>query len=168
MKKLASEAVEIVKELGDVIFIGALAAYMHIKNARDSRDLDLVMKRRPSDDELISKGYKRSMTGKQPWFSPRGFKIDIFTGDIPDVSFDWIVKNSKEFLVGKKGKIRVLGLESLVIAKHKAGREQDAEDLRNIAQSKLKEIDWRVVQKITQDPFKTDNIRRDMEFLAKS
>lgn len=165
MKNLANEAAAIAKELGGIIFIGAVATYMHTKNTRDSRDLDFVVKTMPADDELISKGYKRSIAGKQPWFSPRGFKIDIFTGDIPGVSFDWIVKNSKEFPVGKKRTIRVLGLESLIVAKHKAGRDQDVEDLKSIAQSKL-EIDWNAVQKITQDQFKTQQIRKDMEFLA--
>lgn len=167
MKSLSNEAATIAKELGDVIFIGAVATYMHTKNARDSRDLDFVVKKMPADDELVSKGYKRSIAGKQPWFSPRGFKIDIFTGDIPGVSFYWIVKNSKEFPVGKKQTIRVLGLESLIVAKHKAGRDQDVEDLKSIAQSKLK-VDWNVVQKITQDQFKTQQIRKDMVFLAKS
>ena len=155
------------KELGDVIFIGALATYMYTKSGRDSQDLDFVTEKPLSDDELLSKDYKKSITGKQPWFSPRGTKIDIYTSDISGVSFDWVVKNSKKFPVGKKGSIRILGLESLIIAKHKAARDQDIEDLRNIAQRKLGEIDWSMVRQITGDQFMADNIRRDMEFLSK-
>ena len=167
MNRLANEAVVITKELGDVIFIGALATYMYTKSGRDSQDLDFVTEKPLSDDELLSKGYKKSITGKQPWFSPRGIKIDIYTSDIPGVSFGWIVKNSRKFSVGKKGSIRILGLESLIIAKHKAARDQDIEDLRNIAQRKLGEIDWSMVRQITGDQFMADNIRRDMEFLSK-
>lgn len=167
MNKLDNEAVEITKELGDVIFIGALATYMHTKSGRDSQDLDFVTEKQFSDDELVSKGYKKSMTGKQPWFSPRGFKIDIYTSDIPGVSFGWIVKNSKKFPVGKRDSIRILGLESLIVAKHKAARDQDIEDLRNISQRKLDEIDWNTVRQITGNQFATDNIRRDMELLSK-
>ncbi len=80
--------------------------------------------------------------------------------------FHLTVKNSRKFPVGKRASIRVLGLESLVVAKHKAARDQDIEDLGNIAQ-RIGEIDWNTVRQITGDQFMTDNIRRDMEFLSK-
>jgi hypothetical protein len=166
LNRLANEAAAITKELGDVIFIGALATHIYTKSGRDSQDLDFVTKEQLSDDQLLSKGYKKSITGKQPWFSPRGIKIDIYTSDIPGIPFDWIVKNSSKFPVGKKGSIRVLGLESLIIAKHKAARDQDIEDLRSIAQKKLGEIDWNLVRQITGDQFMTDSIRRDMKLLS--
>ena len=121
-----------------------------------------------SDEELIAKKYTKSLTGKQPWFTPRGVKIDIYTRDIPGVSLEAIVKHSKEFPVGNKGSIRVLGLEPLVVAKHTAQRDQDVEDLQSIAKSKLKEIDWNVVQSITGDKYKTELMKKDLEFLAKS
>lgn len=141
---------------------------MHTKGGRNSQDLDFVTKTPLSDEELLSKGYKKSITGKQPWFSPRGIKIDIFTGNIPGVAFDWIVKNSKKFPVGKNGNVWVLGLESFVAAKYNAARDQDIEDLRNIVRNKLEEIDWNLVRQITGDQFMTDNIRRDMELLSKN
>lgn len=167
MKKLVNEALEITKELGDVIFIGALAVYMHTKITRDSQDIDFVVKDPISDEELILKDYHKSMTGRQPWFSPRGFKIDIFTGGISMLKFEDIIKNAVTFPVGKKGGIRVMGLECLIITKHMAGREQDSEDLQNIAMRKFSQIDWNVIQSATQDDFITSNIRRDMEFLSK-
>ncbi len=168
MNNLLNEALKISQELGDVIFIGALATCLHTKNRRDSQDLDFVVLSPISDEELLAKKYKKSLTGKQPWFTPRGVKIDIYTRDIPSVSFEAIVKYSKEFPVGKKGSIRVLGLEPLVVAKHTAQRDQDIEDLQSIAKSKLKEIDWDVVRSITGDKYKTDLIKKDLEFLAKS
>ena len=167
MKKLVNEALEITKELGDMIFIGALAVYVHTKNARDSQDIDFVVENLISDEELIVKGYKKSMTGKQPWFTPRGLKIDIFTGDIPGVKFGDIVKHAKNFSIGNKGSIRVIGLECLIAAKHEAERPQDVEDLENIAHRKINEIDWGIMQQITNDEFKTNKIRKDMEFLSK-
>lgn len=168
MKKLVNEALEITKELGDVIFIGAIASYMHTKITRDSQDVDFVVENPISDEELISKDYRKSVTGKQPWFSPRGFKIDIFTGDISILRFEDILNTAVSFPVGKKGSIRVMGLECLIISKHKAGREQDSEDLQNIAMRKIDQIDWNAVQAITQDEFLTSNIRRDMKFLSKN
>lgn len=168
MNSPLNEALKIAQELGDVIFIGALATYLHTKNRRDSQDLDFVVTSPISDKELLDKKYQKSLTGKQPWFTPRGVKIDIYTRDIPGVSFEAIVKYSKEFPVGKRGSIRVLGLEPLVVAKHTAQRDQDIEDLQSIAKSKLKEINWDVVQSITCDKYKTELIKKDLEFLAKS
>lgn len=168
MNKLLNEALEITKELGDVIFIGALATYLHTKSRRDSQDLDFVVPSPVSDDQLLAKKYQKSPAGKQPWFTPRGVKIDIYTKDIPGVSFGAIVKYSMTFPVGKKGSIRALGLEPLVVAKHTAQRDQDIEDLQSIAKSRLKEISWDVVESITGDKYKTSLIRNDLEFLAKS
>ncbi len=116
---------------------------------------------------MISRGYRKFMTGKQPWFTPRGIKIDIYTGSIPGVTFDAIIKNSKTITVGNKGTLRILGLESLMVAKHTAQRDQDARDLRNIAKTKL-DIDWNVIQSITGGEFKTSLIKRELEFLAKT
>ena len=168
MNNLVNEAIQITKELGNVIFIGALATYMHTKNTRDSRDIDFVVENQIPDDELISKNYHKSMTRKQPWFTPRGFKIDIYTRGIPGVSLDKIIDNSKKFTIKNKGEIRVLGLESLIIAKHKAARDQDIEDLKNIAMHRLRQVDWDVVQEITNDEFTTKHIKIDMEFLSKN
>ncbi|MCI4433237.1 MAG: nucleotidyltransferase [Nitrosopumilus sp.] len=168
MNNLVNEALQITKELGDVIFIGALATYMHTKNTRDSRDIDFVVENQIPDDELISKNYHKSMTGKQPWFTPRGFKIDIYTRGIPGVSLDKIIENSKKFTIKNKGEIRVLGLESLIIAKHKAARDQDIEDLKNIAMHRLSQVDWGVVQEIINDEFTTKQIKTDMKFLSKN
>jgi len=167
LNKLLNEALKITQELGDVIFIGALATYLHAKNPRDSQDLDFVVPRPIPDEQLLAKKYLKSMTGKQPWHSPRGIKIDIYTRDIPGVPFEAMVKYSKKFQVGKKGQIRVIGLEPLVVAKHTAQRDQDIEDLRYIAKSRLKVIDWNIVQYITNDKYKTGLIRKDLEFLAK-
>ncbi|MDE1878165.1 MAG: hypothetical protein KGI07_06495 [Thaumarchaeota archaeon] len=107
MNKLLNEALKITQELGDVIFIGALATYLHTKKQRDSQDLDFVVQSPISDEELLDKKYQKSLTGKQSWFTPRGIKIDIFTRDISGVSLEAIVKYSKEFPVGKKGSIKV-------------------------------------------------------------
>lgn len=69
LKQLVSEALEITKELGDVVFIGALATHMHTKTARDSQDIDFIVTKPIPEKILENKGYKKSQTGKQPWFT---------------------------------------------------------------------------------------------------
>lgn len=54
-----------------------------------------------------------------------------------------------------------------MVAKHTAQREQDSDDLRNIAKNRLDDIDWKVIQSITGDEYKTSLIKRDMVFFAK-
>ena len=131
-------AYKITQGFGDVIFIGALATYLHTKNRRDSQDLDFVVLNPISDEVLLGKKYQKSLAGKQPWFTPRGVKIDIYIRDIPGVSFEAIVKYSKEFPVGKKGSIRVLGLEPLLVAKHTAQSDQDIEGSSKYRKKQIK------------------------------
>jgi predicted nucleotidyltransferase len=167
MNMLINEAIKITQELEGVIFIGAVATHMHTTSTRDSQDLDFVLAAPIADEDLISKGYYKSITGKQPWFSPRGVKIDIYNGDIPGVSFDNMIKYSKEFTV-KGNSIRVIGLEALIVAKHTAARDQDIDDLRNMAKNRLKDIDWNTIKSITKDDYKTSLIKSDMQALARS
>lgn len=166
MNKLITEAIKITQELGGVIFIGALATHVHTKSTRDSQDVDFVLTSPITDEDLMSKGYYKSITGKQPWFSPRGIKIDIYTQGIPGISLEKLIKYSKEFPV-KGQSIRVIGLEALVVAKHTAARDQDIDDLRNIAKNRLKEIDWSIIEAITKDDYKTSLIKSDMQTLAR-
>jgi hypothetical protein len=58
LNNLLNEALKIAQELGDVIFIGALATYLHTKNRRDSQDLDFVVPSPISDEELWPKNIK--------------------------------------------------------------------------------------------------------------
>lgn len=43
MKDLVREAVLVSKELGDAIFVGAVAVYLHTGKTRESRDLDFAI-----------------------------------------------------------------------------------------------------------------------------
>ena len=54
-----------------------------------------------------------------------------------------------------------------MVAKHTAQREQDIEDLGKIAKNRLGDIDWKIIQHIANNDFKTTLIKQEMEFLAK-
>ena len=144
-----------------------MAVHLHTNEGRDSRDIDFVVERNIPDDELITKGYKKTTARKQPWSTPRDIKIDIYSGDIPGVSHDWIVRNAAECAVGSKRALRTLGLESLIVAKYTANREQDIEDLVSIARRRYSDIDWSVIGQIT-DQFKASLIRRDVDLLYRN
>jgi hypothetical protein len=60
LNRLSNEASVITKKLGDVIFIGAL--HTCIQKAEETQDLDFVTEKPLSDDELLSKDYKKSIT----------------------------------------------------------------------------------------------------------
>lgn len=167
---MVREALEITNELGDVILIGAIARYLHTNNLRESQDLDFVMVKQFTDDELIDIGYKKdSRSGKEIWYTPRGIKIDKYTKDVSKIPLESVVENSKYIQVSKKGeKLRTLGLESLIISKHRAKREQDIDDLKIIAETKYREIQWEVLRKISGNEHESNQIKSDMNYLAKS
>ena len=170
MKPLVNEALEISKELGDVIFIGAIARYLYTKDLRESQDLDFAMEKPVSNEELWNLNYKNEFrNGKEIWYTPRGIKIDRYTKDVSKIPLKLIVENSKYIQVSKKGeKIRTMGLESLIVAKHRAGREQDSEDLSAIAHTKYNEIKWEILREIAGDEHEYNQIKSDMSYLAKS
>lgn len=170
LKPLVNEALSISKELGDVIFIGAIARYLYTKDLRESHDLDFAMEHPISDDELLVLNYKKEYrNGKEIWYTPRGIKIDRYTKDVSKIPMHHIIKNSKYIQVSKKGeKLRTIGLESLIVAKHRAGREQDSEDLSVIAKTNYDEIQWEILREIAGDEHEYNQIKSDMSYLAKS
>lgn len=106
-------------------------------------------------------GYHRSTHGKQPRFTPRGFKIDVYTDGLPGVSHPDRIRNARIIPVGKKGGIRVASLEALIASKFRAGREQDVEDLMSIAQHSIRDADWDGIKKITGNNFRARQIKAD-------
>ena len=170
LKPLVNEALAISRELGDVIFIGAIARYLYTKDLRESHDLDFAMEKPVSDEELLILNYKNEFrNGKEIWYTPRGIKIDRYTKDVSKIPLHQIIKNSKYIPVGNKGeKLRAIGLESLIVAKHRAGREQDSEDLSAIAHAKYNEIKWEILKEIAGDEHEYNQIKSDMSYLAKS
>lgn len=155
--------------MGNVIFIGAIARYFHTNLLRESQDIDFALEKPLSKKELNDKGYNQfSRNGKLEWFTPRGMKMDMFTRDVSKIPIDVIIKTSKNFPVGKAGDlVRVIGLEPLIVAKHRAQRPSDVEDLQALARSRFKVIKWDVLEKVAEDRHEFESIKVTMTYLSK-
>lgn len=168
MKPLVREAIDISKELDGVVFIGAIAVYFHTKIMRESQDIDLAAVKPISNDELEEKNYKTRQEGrKEVTRTPRGIKIDIFRHDVSGIPMDVIKDTSVEIQEGK-AKIRVIGLEALLVAKHRAQRDQDIEDIKELVRRKYKSINFRVLKQIAQSDVEYDQIMRSINFWKNS
>ena len=164
--QLRNEAVQITKELGDITFVGAVAVYFHTKGnrSRGTRDLDFAVATKIPDDQLLEKGYKIfEERGKKVIRTLRGFKIDIYSKDVGGIPVQDIIHRAKTISADKRGnKIKVASLEDLIITKHRASREQDSEDLYEIAKTKLHEINWQLLQSITKSELEFSEIKTTM------
>lgn len=168
MKPLVKEAITIDKELGGVIFVGAIARYFHTSTYRDSQDLDFAVTKPLSDEFLNSKGYNKYQENrKEVWRTPRGVKVDIYTKDVSRIPIETIVKTAK-IIKSDKYSVKVICLEALIVSKHRAARDQDIDDLRQFARQKSKEIDWDLLNTIAKDDVEYQTIKTAMEYLAKT
>jgi predicted nucleotidyltransferase len=146
---LEQEAVSITEELGEVVFIGALAVN-HYTKYRGTKDIDLVAAFPLDEEKLRELGYRRRETSRSSWYTPRGIKADFYTKDVGRIPVGWIAKTSAPMKVGKD-EIRVISLEGLIIAKYRAGRSQDVADLRQLMANCSKDIDWEKAKEIGTD-----------------
>ncbi len=163
MNPLIREALEITKELGAVTFIGAIAIYLHTNTGRRSQDLDFAVAPEIPRDTMIDKRYK---IVNDKWYSPRGYRIDIYTRDIGEIPISIIIDTAREVKVDKKGSIlRVANLEVMIVAKHRASRPQDIDDLRVIAKERYSDIDWRAIESLAKQPIEYQNIKTSIETL---
>jgi predicted nucleotidyltransferase len=166
LKPLVREAIHISKELDGLVFIGAIAVYFHTKIMRESQDIDLAAVKPISNDELEEKNYKTRQEGRSNQNTKR-HQIDIFRHDVSGIPMDVIKDTSVEIQEGK-AKIRVIGLEALLVAKHRAQRDQDVEDIKELVRRKYKSINFRVLKQITQSDVEYDQIMRSINFWKNS
>jgi predicted nucleotidyltransferase len=162
---LSNEAVLITKELGDITFIGAVAVFFHTRGSRESRDLDFAVATKIPNEELLDKKYKIIEGRRKPTIlTPRSFKIDIYTKEVGDIPVKDIIHRAKVVPVGKKGvnKVKIASLEDLIITKYRDNREQDIEDLIEIANTEFHNIDWSLLQSLTKDKVEYTNITNTM------
>lgn len=143
---LKQEAAEITRELGDVVFIGALAV-SHYAGYRTSKDVDLVAANPPSAEKMLELGYIRRRESRNSWYTPRGVQADFYTEDVGRVPAKWIRETAVPVKVGRTT-IRMISLEGLVVTKLRAGRTQDLDDLRHLMASRAREIRWDVMSQI--------------------
>jgi predicted nucleotidyltransferase len=167
---LLREAILITKQLGDVVFIGAVAILLHIGKgrARESRDLDFAIAHHISEESLFEKGYRKyPRSGKTEYYSPREFKLDIYTTDISHVPVSTVIDTANEFILDRYKRVRAASLEMLIILKYDANREQDNDDLHRLAVTKLQDINWEVLQSLanTYSEYEFDDIKRNMNEL---
>ncbi|MGI0059154.1 MAG: hypothetical protein ACREBJ_05240 [Nitrosotalea sp.] len=95
MNDLVQEALQIVEDLGDVVFIGAVAVMLHTQITRESADLDFAPVRDLTDEFLKEKEYFQfEENGKLVRRTPRGYKIDIFTRDVSGIPLSDVIRTA--------------------------------------------------------------------------
>jgi hypothetical protein len=134
---LEQEAVRITHELGDVVFIGALAVN-HYTKFRTTKDIDLAMAGPLDEAKLDGLGYTKKEGPSSSWYTPRGVQVDIYTRDVGKIPVNWIPKTAVSVKVGRD-RIKVFSLEGLIVSKHRAGRSQDVADLRQLMAGRSQE-----------------------------
>lgn len=142
-------AVQIAKDLNQVVFIGAYAAIQY-GATRSTRDIDIALATPKNDEELEKLGYQvYRERGKRIVRTGNGMKIDIYTKDVSGISIDEIFKTA--IAIQKAGAtIKIICLEALLLAKMRAGRPQDNEDLRRLCKLHGKNIRWDLVESMAR------------------
>lgn len=164
MNPLMREAVEIAKDIGDVVLIGAAAVMLHAKMGRSSDDLDFVLTTELSDETLLDKGYIKLQNKRDSWQTPRYFKVDFFRKDVGGIPVKSILDMSTMIPVDTKNTLRVISIECLIVAKSRADRPTDREDLRLLAKKRFNEIDWNVIKSISKSDMEFESMKKNMKF----
>jgi len=164
MNPLVHEAVEIAKDIGDVVLIGAAAVMLHTKIGRSSEDLDFALTTELSDDALLDKGYIKLRDKRDSWQTPRHFKVDFFRKDVGEIPIKSILDMSTIIQVDTKNTLRVISLECLIVAKSRANRSTDREDLRLLAKKRFNETDWDIIKLISKSDMEFEAIKGNMKF----
>jgi len=143
-------AVQIAKDLKQVVFVGAYAAIQH-GVTRSTRDIDIALAIPKTDEELEELGYQvYQERGKKIVRTKIGIKIDIYTEGVSGIPVQEIFATALP--VQKAGTwIRIICLEALLLAKMRAGRPQDNEDLRRLCTLHGKTIRWDLVESMARD-----------------
>ena len=169
MHPLIQEAIRITEDLGDVVFVGAVGMFLQTKATRESQDLDFTVARELPDELLDGKRYfVRKVKGKEARYTPRGYKIDIYTRDVSGIPKDRVVATAKDVKVRKGVTVKAASVEVLVVSKFRAAakrRGTDDVDIRTLAQRKYKEIDWEDLKSMTESEIEFQRIRDQMDAL---
>ncbi len=162
---LEQEATKIADELGRVAFVGALAVN-HYSRYRTTRDIDLAIAAPLNEQKLIDLGYTRWPESKgTSWLSPRGIKVDFYTRDVGRIPVSWILDKAVQVKLGRK-EIKVICLEGLILAKHRAGRTTDNADLKQLLTHRGGTISWELMAEIAE-PYEMAELRRISKALAR-
>jgi len=149
MNQLQHEAIAITKELRDVVFVGAVAVLSYLGwRYRTTRDFDIAMVTKLTKAQLERLGYRTFQEGgKDVVRSPRGYKVDIYTNDVSNISIKTVYSTAREVALTDYT-IKVASLQVLLLAKLRAmrpSRPQDREDFNKMCEKNGKSIDWKVL-----------------------
>lgn len=151
-------AVEITRDLGEVVFVGAYAVIAHTGIYRQTKDIDLALATAISDGELERLGYRIFQeSGKRVTRTRDGIKVDIYLRDVSGITVPQIFATAITRKIGVN-KIRVMYLEALLIAKLRASRPQDISDLQRMCELKGKLVRWEVVESMAT-PVEVSNLK---------
>ena len=164
MNPLVREAVEIAKDIVNVVLIGAAAVMLHTNMGRSSEDLDFALTTELSDDTLLDKGYVKIPNKRDSWHTPSHFKVDFFRKDVGEIPIKTILDMSTIIQIDSKNTLRVISLECLIVAKTKANRPTDREDLRLLAKKRFNEINWDVLKSLAKSDMEFNTMKRNMKF----
>ncbi len=169
MNQLQHEAIAITKELGDVVFVGAVAVLSYLGwRYRTTRDFDIAMVTKLTKAQLERLGYRTFQEGgKDVVRSPRGYKVDIYTNDVSNISIKIVYNTARKVSVGDHT-IKVASLEVMLIAKLRAmrpTRPQDRDDFNRLCETNGKSVDWNALIDIATE-IEVFRIRETVRALA--
>ena len=145
---LESIAVRVSRDLKEVVFVGAFAVVCHIGPYRRTRDIDLALATPLSDEDLGRLGYRIFQEqGKKVIRTQEGVKLDIYTRDVSGIPVSEVFRTAVVKQVGSD-EIKVMCLEALLIAKMRASRPQDIEDVQELCRRLGKSIRWDLVDSL--------------------
>lgn len=171
--QIIHEAIQITKDLGDVVFIGATALLLHDINNRTTKDIDFVILIDKTDDKnefLLERNYITTLENGKPVTrtpSPRRFKVDVYNEPISNITIKEIFDKAVEKKY-KKGTVKVASIETLIVLKHRAGRTQDVEDISSITKKYYHQINDTKLSLLCQNNTEMKEIKNALTFHYKS
>ena len=158
-------AVRITRDLGEVVFVGAYAVMTHVGAYRQTRDIDLALATPAREEELERLGYRVFPEhGKRVIRTQDGVKIDIYLRDVSGIPVPSIFETAITKRLGAD-EIRVMCLEALLIAKLRASRPQDVDDLQRLCSVKGKSVRWTVVESMAT-PVEVSNLKNTVRVFS--
>jgi predicted nucleotidyltransferase len=141
-------AIGVARDLKEVVFVGAFAVICHVGPYRSSQDINIALATPLGDNEFEALGYRIfHESGKKVIRTPEGVKLDVYTRDVSGIMVSDVFRTAITKRI-RRNEVRVMGLEALLIAKMRASRPQDIEDLHELCRQLGKTVKWNVVNEL--------------------
>lgn len=123
---------------------------------RRTHDIDVAVEvAGDADEENLHRLRYRKDPSTGTWYTPRGWKIDIYKEDVSGFLIREIAKDASTIPVGKVS-IRVAKLEMLILMKHRAQRY---DDVRELIQRKFNSIDWPYLESVAAEKAEAEEMK---------